>query len=175
MIQLSQSNAQTNTSGSTNTTGKIPPSIQKRALLDELSCLHCLWSCCTRYSDSTRKLPASPAGLYTLAVCIMSNVNKARILALELLTKACEPPGTGHSAVSEALSTLRLRFGEPVRFRFLVGMLMSAGGQGELLAAGLKFLNSYLESADSAQKKLYIQAELEQAGFDVTVVKKVFY
>lgn len=50
---------------------------------------------------------------------------------------------------------------------------MSAGGQGELLAAGLKFLNKFLESSGSVQRRLYIQAELEQAGFDITVVKKV--
>lgn len=197
-IQLSQSSNAAGGAGSVNTVGKIPPSVQKRALLDELSCLQCLLSCCTRYSDSVRKLPTSSAGLYTLAVCIMSNVNKARTLALQvrgigqprypktfcirvfynrkflqLLTKACDPLGNGHSAVSEAMSTLRLRFGEPVRFRFLVGMLMSAGGQGELLAAGMQFLNTFLETSGSAQRRLYIQAELEQAGFDIAVVKKV--
>ena len=31
----------------------------------------------------------------------------------------------GHRQVSDALSMLRLRFGEPVRFKFLVGMLNS--------------------------------------------------
>lgn len=71
------------------------------------------------------------------------------------------------------MSTLRLRFGEPVRFRFLVGMLISAGGQGELLASGIKFINNFLDTSGSTQRRLYIQAELEQAGFDVTVVKKV--
>lgn len=122
----------------------------------------------------------------------MSNVNKARIIALQvcytvtifatelmwhfflqLLTKACEPSDKGHAAVSEAMSTLRLRFGEPVRFRFLVGMLVSAGGQGELLASGLKFINTFLDKASSIQKRLYIQAELEQAGLDMAVIKKV--
>lgn len=52
-------------------------------------------------------------------------------------------------------------------------MLSSASGQGELLATGLKFVNSFLDSADSAQKRLYIQAELEQAGFDASTIKKV--
>lgn len=69
------------------------------------------------------------------------------------------------------MSTLRLRYGEPVRFRFLVGMLMSAGGQGDLLAAGLRFLNTFLDTSDSAQKRIYVQAELEQAGFDAAVIK----
>lgn len=95
------------------------------------------------------------------------------LYCLQLLTKACGPPGHGHSNVSEAMSTLRLRFGEPVRFRFLVGMLTSAGGQGELLAAGMKFLNVFLNTSDSTQSRLYIQAELEQAGFDMAIIKKV--
>lgn len=88
---------------------------------------------------------------------------------------ACEPPGNGHAPVSESLSTLRLRFGEPVRFRFLVGVLSSAGTHGELLAAGLRFLNAFMLSADTTQKRLYVQAELEQAGFDVNVFRKVCF
>lgn len=170
-IQLSQSNV-SNAPG-TNTTLKIPPAIQRRALLDELACLQCLLYCCQRYSESVRKLTSSSASLFTLAICIMSNVTKSRILSLQLLTKACESSNNGHSSVSEALSTLRLRFGEPVRFRFLVGMLMSAGGQGELLVSGMRFLNTFLDTAGTMQKRLYVQAELEQAGFDVALVKKV--
>ncbi|XP_031336233.1 uncharacterized protein LOC116165711 isoform X2 [Photinus pyralis] len=167
-IQLSQGNNNGN-----NTTGRIPPSIQRRALLDELTCLQCLLCCCIRYSESIRRLTASSAGLFTLAVCIMTNVNKSRIIALQLLTKACEPAGNGHAIVSEAMSTLRLRFGEPVRFRFLIGMLTSAGGQEELLANGFKFINTFLDTAGSPQKRLYIQAELEQAGLDIENIRKI--
>ncbi|KAL1494995.1 hypothetical protein ABEB36_010490 [Hypothenemus hampei] len=174
-IQLSQSNAVIHgpaNSSSTGTSGKLPPSLQRRALLDELSCLQCLLSCCVRYTESLRKLISSSAGLFTVAVCIMSNVNKSRIIALQLLTKACDPSIGGHSAVSEAMSTLRLRFGEPVRFRFLVGMIMSAGGQKELIASGLRFLNKFMDTAGSSQKRLYVQSELDQAGLDVNIMKK---
>lgn len=75
--------------------------------------------------------------------------------------------------MSEAMSTLRLRFGEPVRFRFLVGMMMSTGGQKELLCSGLRFLNKFMDTAASIQKRLYIQAELDQAGLDLGIIKKV--
>lgn len=172
-IQLSQSNTVVHgPPGSTGTTGKIPPSLQRRALLDELTCLQCLLNCCVRYTESLRKLISSSAGLFTVAVCIMSNVNKSRIIALQLLAKACDPSIIGHSPVSEAMSTLRLRFGEPVRFRFLVGMMTSTGGQKELIASGLKFLNRFMDTAGSTQKRMYIQAELDQAGFDINVIKK---
>uniref|UniRef100_A0AAR5PJC6 GBD/FH3 domain-containing protein n=1 Tax=Dendroctonus ponderosae TaxID=77166 RepID=A0AAR5PJC6_DENPD len=172
-IKLSQSNTVIHgPPGSSGTTGKLPPSLQRRALLDELSCLQCLLNCCIRYTESLRKLISSSAGLFTVAVCIMSNVNKSRIIALQLLAKACDPSIGGHSSVSEAISTLRLRFGEPVRFRFLVGMMMSTGGQKELLSAGLRFLNKFMDTAGSSQKRLYIQAELDQAGLDISVIKK---
>ncbi|XP_074027581.1 multiple wing hairs [Leptinotarsa decemlineata] len=171
-IQLSQSNNGHPQQCSTNTIMRLPPAVQRRTLLDELSCLQCLLNCCLRYSEAVRKLTSSSAGLFTLTICIMSNVNKSRIIALQLLSKACEPPTNGHSVISEAMSTLRLRFGEPVRFRFLVGMLSSAGGQVELLAAGLKFLNKFLNTAGSPQQRIYLQAELEQAGFDIVTIKK---
>ncbi|XP_046959636.1 uncharacterized protein LOC124529772 isoform X2 [Vanessa cardui] len=161
-IQLSQ----------TGDAARGPPAVRRRPLLDELSCLQCLWSCCTRYSDCVRRLVSGSNGVYALTVCIMSTVNKTRVLALQLLTKACYPPASGHSMISEALSTLRLRFGEPVRFRFLVGMLQSAAGSGDLQAAGLSFINALLMSAPTPQRKLYIQAELEQAGFDIVTLKK---
>ncbi|XP_041978286.1 spindle pole body component 110 isoform X2 [Aricia agestis] len=150
-----------------------PPAVRRRPLLDELACLQCLWSCCSRYGDCARRLVANSSGVYALTVCIMSTVNKSRVIALQLLTKACSPGAGGHSMVSEALSTLRLRYGEPVRFRFLVGMLQSGGGTGDLQAAGLSFINTLLSSAPSPQRKLYIQAELEQAGFDIVTLKKI--
>lgn len=164
-VQLSQSGE----------SSRGPPAVRRRPLLDELACLQCLWSCATRYPDCVRRLVANSNGVYTLTVCIMSTVNKSRVLALQLLTKCCNPPWNGHSTASEALSTLRLRYGEPVRFRFLVGMVGSGGGAagGELQAAGLAFINALLNSAPSPQRKLYIQAELEQAGFDILALKKM--
>jgi len=95
------------------------------------------------------------------------------VFCVQLLTKTCEPPGCGHGPVSEALSTLRLRFGEPVRFRFLVGMLSSAGGCLDLQVAGIRFLNTLIETAPTPQSRLYLQAEFEQAGFSISNIKKV--
>lgn len=109
---------------------------------------------------------------YTLVFAVLYDSLLSNKL-FQLLTKSCYPPANGHAMVSEALSTLRLRYGEPVRFRFLVGMLQSTGGSGDLQAAGLAFINALLCSAPTPQRKLYIQAELEQAGFDIVTLKKV--
>lgn len=79
----------------------------------------------------------------------------------------------GHQAVSESLSTLRLRCAEPVRFRLLIGILNSGGGSGELQFAGMRFINTLMESAESLQTRLYLQAELFQAGLDPPQMSKL--
>ncbi|XP_022185829.2 uncharacterized protein LOC111044883 [Nilaparvata lugens] len=152
--------------------GRPPPPVLRRSLLDEHACLQCLSACLLRCQDAARRLASSPAGLFSVAVCIMSSVNKSRLLALELLTKTCEQPeAKGHSPVSDAISTMRLRFGEPVRFRFLVGMM--CGACADLLAAGLRFINAFWETAPDDQHRFYIQAELEQAGFNTDTITKM--
>lgn len=87
-------------------------------------------------------------GLLPLAMSATGQSIRTRILGLQLLTTACDKTSIGlttkksviqgHSAVSDAISTMRLRCGEPVRFRLLIGMLNSGGGSGELQTYGLK-------------------------------------
>lgn len=79
----------------------------------------------------------------------------------------------GHQAVSESLSTLRLRCAEPVRFRLLIGILNSGGGSGELQYVGMRFVNTLMESAETLQTRLYLQAELSQAGFEPMQMSKL--
>lgn len=128
-------------------------------------------------------LGTSSIGLMPLAASATGTGIRSRILALQLLTIACDKHAAGyssqksvyvgHSSVSEALSTLRLHCGEPVRFRLLVGMMNSGGGSGELQYHGLKFVNTFLDSAENIQNRLYLQAELYQAGFDPINMIKV--
>ena len=59
----------------------------------------------------------------------LKNYSKSRVLSLQLLNRLCDMPN-GHKQVSDAISMLRLRFGEPVRFKFLVGMLNSHNASG---------------------------------------------
>lgn len=183
-VQLSQT--QTGGSLGPNTTPvtlqKNTQSYQRRALLDELACLQCLSVCVARSPEAGARLGTTTIGLLPLAAAATGQGIRSRIIALQLLTAACDKNtiangmqknvAKGHSAVSEALSTLRLRCGEPVRFRLLVGMLNSGGGTGEFQAVGLRFVNTFLESADTTQTRLYLQAELFQAGFDPSTMTK---
>ena len=100
----------------------------KKALSDEFETLLCL-KICAKFEDGALKLVEHHSGLFTVAVCVMSNYSKSRVLSLQLLTRLCDMNG-GHKQVSDAISMLRLRFGEPVRLKFLVGMLNSYNSTG---------------------------------------------
>ncbi|XP_030375498.1 uncharacterized protein LOC115624795 [Scaptodrosophila lebanonensis] len=183
-IQLAQASNAPAPLASSNTMAmsRNPQSYQRRALLDELSCLQCLSICCSRSLDAIARLGNTPVGLMPLASSATGQGIRARILALHLLAAACDKQAfgsgsqkvvaAGHTAVSEAMSTLRLRCSEPVRFRLLIGILNSGGGSGELQCAGVKFLNTFIESAINMQQRLYIQAELFQAGFEPTTLAR---
>ncbi len=74
--------------------------------------------------------------------------------------------------VSDAISMLRLRFGEPVRFKFLVGMLNSYNSSAFHISC-LRFLNRFVETSKDTREKILVQTELEEAGFDLLPLKKM--
>ena len=166
--------AQTNITGSLNQLGSRANHVMfKRALGDEFETLVCL-KICSKCEDGAFKLVQHPSGLFTVAVCVMSNYSKSRILSLQLLARLCDmdPPAGGHRQVSDAISMLRLRFGEPVRFKFLVGMLNSYNSAVFQIAC-LRFLNRFVETSKDVKEKIMVQSELEEAGFDLAPLKKI--
>ena len=111
---------------------------------DEFQTLLCL-KLCSESEEGGLKIFENSSGLFIVSVCVMSNFSKSRILALQLLTRLCHMKA-GHDLVvsldllllscvglaeiiiipfyqADALSMLRLKFGEPVRFKFLIGEL----------------------------------------------------
>ena len=143
----------------------------KKALGDEFETLLCL-KICAKFEDGALRLVEHHSGLFTVAVCMMSNYSKSRVLSLHLLTRLCDMSG-GHKQVSDSLSMLRLRFGEPVRLKFLVGMLNSYNSSAFHISC-LKFLNKFLETSKDAREKILIQTELEEAGFDPLPLRKMY-
>ena len=84
--------------------------------------------------------------------------------------------------VANTISILRLRFGEPVRFKFIVGkdyrqlffihfissslgMLLSYNG-GAFQVACLRFLNRFVEKSKTVEQRVFIQYELQEAGLN---------
>lgn len=143
----------------------------RRALIDEHECLSCL-RLCLRSTDAALKLAHYPHGLYTLAVATMSNLARSRTLALQLLARACITSSVGHRQVLDALATLRLRFAEPVKCKFLVSMMLSHPHPSFQLW-GLRFLNALVASTASLQERVYLQEELAEAGFDPNALRKI--
>ena len=113
VIQLSQANI---TSGlDTN----ISQAVFRKSLIDEHKTLACL-KLCAESEEGHRNIAQHPSGLFTIAVCVMSKFSKSRVLALQILERICRQ-AYGHQMVADTISMLRLRFGEPVRFKFIIG------------------------------------------------------
>ena len=70
----------------------------KKALSDEFETLLCL-KICAKFEDGALRLVEHHSGLFTVAVCMMSNYSKSRVLSLHLLTRLCDMHG-GHKQVS---------------------------------------------------------------------------
>ncbi len=98
----------------------------------------------------------------------------------------------GHSRVSEALTTLRLNMGEPVRMKLLTGIINSAASRVEsltesnksnssestepslrFLVEAMAFLNAFVHSAPDLRNKVVIQWEVEEAALNIHALSKV--
>ncbi|XP_035231252.1 uncharacterized protein LOC118203114 [Stegodyphus dumicola] len=107
-------------------------------------------------------------GLSSVCSCFMSSYPKSRILALQLLVHVLELSASSHALILEALTTIRVVFGEPVRFKFLVGLLQgSIDSPPVFQTAALKFLNILLKKSPRPADRIRLQCELEEAGLDI--------
>ncbi|XP_067122038.1 uncharacterized protein [Centruroides vittatus] len=106
----------------------------------------------------------------------MSNFLRTRIVAIELLTKCCKHHVNGSNKLLEAMSSVKLIFGESVRFKFLVSML-NGGGKNSIVfqRVSLTFINTLLESCCRSADRVRIQCELEEAGFDINCMEDKFH
>ncbi|XP_074594922.1 multiple wing hairs isoform X2 [Brevipalpus obovatus] len=147
----------------------------KRAMTDEYDCLLCLKHVTISSQKALNKILAHRNGLLTLASCITSNLTKSRTIALELLTKVCDIEPDGGRKVLEAMSTMRIIFGESVRFKLLIAILNSSSGAlvNGFEATVLTFLNILLErSASGPAERVRLQSELEESGLNIKILEK---
>ena len=96
-------------------------------------------------------------------------------MEIQLLTALCQMKG-GHTSTSEALTTLRLNMGEPVRMKLLCGIINSSVSRVEtlidskkndrgaecadaslaFLVEGVAFLNAFVQSAPNLRNKVLL-------------------
>ncbi|XP_015919904.1 formin-like protein 1 [Parasteatoda tepidariorum] len=154
------------------TLSRAKQSLINKGVIDEFYCLLCL-KACSKSSEAVIKIADHKTGLATVSSCITSSHVKSRIVALEILTAVCRAPEIGSNRVLEAMTTVRILFGESVRFKFLVSVLNSnlANSSG-LETVTLIFLNTLLDQCAKLSDRVRIQSELEEAGFDVDSLEK---
>ncbi|XP_076366403.1 uncharacterized protein LOC143255116 isoform X2 [Tachypleus tridentatus] len=144
----------------------------KRALSDEYVCLLCLKNT-LQLHKSIMSIAQHHSGLSVLASCIMSTFTKSRVVALEILTKVCKEFPEGYKKTLEAMSSVKLIFGESVRFKFLVSMLMGCSKSAhEFEKVSLLFLNTLLLKCVRPADRVRLQCEIEEAGLDIDVLEK---
>jgi len=167
----------------------------RNASTDELEVMLCLNQLCLANGHVPGKdhgcsrLLAHTAGFYGLALALVSHLTRTRSLALRLLTALCQMTG-GHSGTSEALTTLRLNMGEPVRLKLLCGIINSSVSRVETLLASAKngecadaslaflvesvaFLNAFVQSAPDLRNQVVIQWEVEEAHLNIHALSQV--
>ncbi|XP_067143416.1 formin-F-like [Centruroides vittatus] len=143
----------------------------KRSLTEEYDCLLCL-KLISGSSKAIEEMTEHNDGLSTIANCIMSNYSKSRLVALELLTKCCNTSSRGYNKVLEAMSQVRVIYGESVRFKFLVAILngnVTTPPGFERIT--LSFLNTLLKKCPKLSEKIRLQCELEEAGLDMKAIE----
>ncbi|KAG8200570.1 hypothetical protein JTE90_000642 [Oedothorax gibbosus] len=154
------------------TCSRAKQSLINRGTIDEFYCLLCL-KACSKSSAAVEKISVHKIGLSTIASCITSSHMKSRIVAIELLTIVSRAPEFGNNRVLDAMTTLRILFGESVRFKFLVSVLNSnlAGSSG-LETVAFIFLNTILDQCSKLSDRVRVQSELEEAGLDVDYIEQ---
>ena len=75
---------------------------------------------CVDMEDGVLKISEHSSNLYTVSVCVMYDHNKYRVLATQLLARMPHVP-KDHTIAVDPINMLRLKFGEPVRFKFIIG------------------------------------------------------
>ncbi|XP_015920910.1 formin-F [Parasteatoda tepidariorum] len=155
---------------------KAPKGRQQQTMLRKISsnqydCLLCL-KFAMQNPKSVIRVTEDAHGLSSICSCFMSTYTKSRILALQLLVRILELSSRGHALILEALTAIRVLFGEPVRFKFLVGLLQgSIASPPAFQSTALKFLNTLLKTSPRPADRIRLQCELEDAGLDLNALE----
>ena len=125
--------------------------------------------------------------MFTVSVCVMSNYSKSRVISLQILTRMCQSPratpwlqipsacsGLSSGSLSGSSSSLvnisLTHFTNSISF--VTGMLNSFNSPAFQISC-LRFLNIFVQTANTVKEQVQIQCELEEAGFDIVMLKRI--
>ncbi|XP_059158644.1 formin-like protein 1, partial [Physella acuta] len=144
----------------------------KKNMVDEQDCLLCI-KYTLRIRSAVEEILEYNPGLYTVVTCLMSNYSRSRITALEILTLILTGP-TSVDKVLDAFTSMRIHFAESTRFKILVNMMYTRGVSHVLFQVScLRLLNTILNLCRSANMRVFLQYEMEEAGLDLTRLQEV--
>ncbi|RWS25816.1 hypothetical protein B4U80_13039 [Leptotrombidium deliense] len=105
---------------------------------------------------------------YDCLVCLKHASSRS-----QLLTSICRLENEGVKKVLEAMSAMRVIFGESVRFKLLVAILNSGNNSPNgVECSALTFLNTLLSKCSNVAERVRLQCELDEAGLNVTLLEK---
>ncbi|XP_022244629.1 uncharacterized protein LOC111086361 [Limulus polyphemus] len=147
----------------------------RNALREEHECLLCLKNC-IKLKEAVTMVMKHSNGLSTLAFCITSNCRKSRLLALQLLTTVCQASFDGNERVLEAMTSVKLAYGESVRFKFMMSMLKSGTRNStDFKCAVLVLINTILLRTHDLDQKVRLQCEFKEAGLNILKLEEELF
>ncbi|XP_012944735.1 formin-like protein 1 [Aplysia californica] len=137
----------------------------KKTMVDEHDCLLCI-KYTLRVMHAREELIEDNSGLLTVASCLLSNFSKSRVTALEILSLLLTGPSSVDK-VLDAFTSMRIKHAESTRFKMLIGMMYIKGAPNVIFQVScLRLLNSLLNLCRSANMRVFLQYEMEEAGLD---------
>jgi hypothetical protein len=91
----------------------------------------------------------------------------------QLLTSVCSVEPEGATKVLEAMSVMRIVFGESVRFKLLTSLVMNSS-LNSLEGICLGLINALLSKSPSTAERVRLQSELQESGLDVKFLERKF-
>ncbi|XP_055339801.1 LOW QUALITY PROTEIN: uncharacterized protein LOC129589227 [Paramacrobiotus metropolitanus] len=146
----------------------------KNKMVDEFHCIMCI-KFATRDPDGCRGvLQVDTGNLEIICQSLLSPCMQSRIAVMDLLANLIHKhPSGALRPILQQFTTLRLRYAQHDRFRFLVGMSQTNGKLNLLFKASLlNMMNEMLKACPSGNYQVYLQTELEEAGLNVDEVEK---
>ncbi|BFZ03282.1 hypothetical protein BsWGS_06321 [Bradybaena similaris] len=160
--------ASLNPTGSVNrssTNGTLKMDSYKQNMVDEQDCLLCV-KYTLRIGAAVDEVLEDNSGLFTVTTCLLSNFSRSRIAALEILT-LITTDSSSVDKVLDAFTSMRIKYGETTRFKMLINMMYTRGVSQVLFKVScLRLLNTILNLSKSANMRVFLQYEMEEAGLD---------
>ncbi|GAV05833.1 hypothetical protein RvY_15904 [Ramazzottius varieornatus] len=149
--------------------------VLKNKMVDEFHCIMCI-KFAARDPKGAEEIFRSPTNnLDVVCQSLLSPCMQSRIAVMDFLTNLLRAaPQLALRPILQQFTALRVRYAQPDRFRFLIGLSQNVGKLSMLFKASLLTMtNEMLTASPSGNYQVFLQTELEEAGLNVDDVEKI--